>query len=147
MKQALVFGALVAAVAFAATAWSSAPPTPTEKKLQREVTLLQSQVKALQKTDKTVEKDISTLQLAVAGVALLGACDVAITADALQGTWQVIDQVSAATQAGKTYFGAQTPLSDTVAGTSVCQALGITRSQVVPPVITPFDTYLALFRG
>jgi len=148
MKRLLVIAALAAAAAYAAGAGSAPSATPTEKKLLRDVAMLKTQVKSLQKNVKTLKKDVSDAQLGVAAIAILVDCVAAVSADEQQGSWQVTDQVSAATQAGKTYFGAQTPLSDNVSGLGpACQTLGITRSQVVPPVITPYDSILALFRG
>ena len=70
----------------------------------------------------------------------------AITADGLQGTWQVIDQLSAATQGGKTYFGAQTPVSDAIAGQSICQLISVPRPHALPPTVAPFSALLALFQ-
>jgi hypothetical protein len=148
MKKLLVIAALGVAVAYAAGAWSAPSPTPTEKRLQRDVAVLKTQVKSLQKSVKTLQRNVAQTQLAVGAVALLADCVTVVTADTFQGSWQVSDQISSATQAGKTYFGPQTPLSDGVSGLgAACQTIGITRSQAVPPVITPFDSILALFRG
>jgi hypothetical protein len=148
MKRLVVIAALAAAAAYAAGAWSAPSATPTEKKLQRDVAALKTQVKALQKSLKTVKKDVADTQVGVGAVAILVDCVAAVSADEEQGSWQVTDQISTATQAGKTYFGPQPALSDQVAGVGpACQTLGITRSQVVPPVITPFDSILALFRS
>ena len=148
MKRLLVIAALAAAAAYAAGAWSAPSTTPTEKRLLRDVATLKTQVKSLQKSVKTLKKDVSDAQLGVGAIAILVDCVAAVSADEQQGSWQVTDQISAATQGGKTYFGAQTALSDEVSGLGpACQTLGITRSQVVPPVITPYDSILALFRG
>jgi len=148
MKRLLVVAALAATAAYAAAAWSAPSPTPAEKKLQHDVSVLQGQVRTLQKNVKALKKSVTQAQAATGAVAILVDCLTAVSADAEQGTWQVIDQLSTATQAGKTYFGAQTPLSDTIGGVGpACQTLGITRSQLVPPVVTPFDSILGLFRG
>ena len=48
MKQVLALGAVVAVGLYATGAWSAAQPTPVEKKLQRDVTALKAQMKALQ---------------------------------------------------------------------------------------------------
>src|SRR5262249_10974739 len=149
MKRLLVVAAVAATAAFAAGAWSapSSAPTPVEAKLLRDVATLKKQVKTRQASVKKLNKNETANALGIAAIALLADCDAAVTADGFQGTWQVIDQLSAATQAGKTYFGAQTPLSDSVSGIgAACQTIRVTRSQVVPPVITPFDSILALFR-
>jgi hypothetical protein len=144
---ALALAALaVIAATYSATAWSAGSVTPTERRLLRDVKVLQSKVKTLQADVKQL-KTRATETEEVAGIALLvSACGTAITADAIQGTWQVLDQVSAATQAGKTYFGAQTPVVDTLAGRPVCQAIGVTRSQALPPTSAQYNALLALLR-
>src|SRR5205085_5457315 len=77
---------------------------------------------------------------------LFEVCEGALTADLVQGTWNVVDQLSSALQGGKVYFGPQTPIDDTVQGRPVCQALGIARSQAVPPTAAPFSALYALLR-
>jgi hypothetical protein len=152
--------AIAVVAAYTAGAWSAAPPTPTEKKLLRDdrkllrdVKALQAQVKTLQsqvKTDETNATKVRDLADTAALIASTGLavsfCATAITADALQGTWQVIDQLSAATQAGKTYFGPQTPVDDTVQGQSICQVLQVTRSQGVPPTTATLSALLTALR-
>lgn len=107
--------------------------------LARRVAALQRKVKALQKQ--------ATVTQAVAGVAtIFSVCSAVTTADALQGTWETIDQLSAATQAGKTYFGPQTPVEDTVGGRHACSLLRVGRSHAVPPNITWFNYLLRVLR-
>src|SRR5947207_8564897 len=148
----IVLLALVLAVGIAtysAAAWSAAPPSPTEKQLLKDVKTLKSQVAKLQKTSKSQTTAINNVaNIAVASLAY-GACSSALTADAVQGTWQIVDQIAAATQAGKTYFGAQTPVSDSLPGltTPVCQDLKVTRSQALPPTAGQFDTLIGVFRA
>ena len=108
---------------------------------------LKVEVKALQSNVKKLKKSVTNAQEIAIGVGLIGACSTVITADGLQGTWQVIDQLSGATQAGKTYFGQQTPVDDTIAGTSVCQPIDVPRSHVLPPTVAPFSALLALYQG
>jgi len=147
MRIGLSVAVVAAVAAFAAGAWSAAPPSPAEKKLQRDVKFLQSQVKTLRgdvKKLKTRETNTEDLALGVAGFTV---CSTVTTADALQGTWQVIDQLSAATQAGKTYFPPQVPLNDFVGGQSVCQAIGVPRTLTVPPSTASFTALVALFQG
>jgi hypothetical protein len=146
--------ALVLAVGIAtysAAAWSASPPTPTEKQLLRNVATLKAQVAKLQKTQKAQTTAINTIgNLTVASLAY-GACETAITADAIQGTWQVVDQIAAATQAGKTYFGAQTPVSDSVLSglltAPACQAASVTRSQALPPTSAQFSALLGILKS
>ncbi|HZR90973.1 MAG TPA: hypothetical protein VFA44_01040 [Gaiellaceae bacterium] len=139
MRWVIVVCALAAAAAYAVGAWSASPPTPTEKRLLKDVAALKSQVKTLQTQVRTVS---SNEQEAAAALAVVAVCGDVLAADALQGTWQVIDQLSSATQAGKTYFGPQTPLAASVASQDVCQALGVSRSQVVPPTVAPYQALL-----
>jgi hypothetical protein len=129
-------------VGYGAAAWSAAPPSPTEKKLLKDVRALQTKVKALQADVKKLNTRAGNIEEVAGTAILIELCSAAITADALQGTWQVADQLSAATQAGKTYFGPQTPVNDTFGGQSMCGALGVARSQAVPPTIAPFTTLL-----
>jgi hypothetical protein len=139
---AVLLTAVVGVVAFVAPGWSAAPPTPTEKRLLAEVATLQVKVGKLQTDDKSLTKDVTALKKAASDISgaalaslLFSACDAALTADALQGTWQTLDQVTAALQNGTVYFGAQTPVDDTFfqEGTNACAALRITRSQALPP--------------
>ena len=147
---AFVVIALVAAIAtYSATAWSAAPPTPTEQKLLKDVRVLKSQVAKLQKDDKTLKANVNDLVGGISLALVLNACTNAVTADALQGTWQIVDQLSAATQAGKTYFGPQTAVSDSLSGLTApaCQALQVVRSQALPPTSVQLDSLLGVLRS
>jgi hypothetical protein len=145
---AMVVVALIVAVAtYSATAWSAASLTPTEQKLTKDVRVLKSQVAKLQKTTKTHTTQINDAEGLAAAALILSACNIAVSADAIQGTWQIIDQISTATQAGKTYFGAQTAVDDTIAGQSVCAAVQIARSQALPPTVAQYSALLGLLRS
>jgi hypothetical protein len=146
MKPVLALAAVVVLGLYAGGAWSAQQATPVEAKLQRDVASLKAQVKALQASVKKANKAATDAGEIAIGIGLIDACNTAITADALQGTWQVIDQLSAATQGGKTYFGPQAPVSDLIAGQPVCQLIGVGRSHAVPPTVAPFSTLLALFQ-
>ena len=111
-------------------AFSASPPD----RLGTRVAALEKEVKVLQKRD-------AQLKAAIADTLLFSACDVAVTADAFQGTWQTIDLLSMATQSGKTYFGPQSPIDDTVNGQPAC-AKWATRSSAVPPTTDVFDALL-----
>ena len=132
---ALTLAALVLAIpATQAGAAKQAGPTAAQfRALQKQVTTLQKQVKTLQKQ----QKDTNGLALGLAGVLV---CENVVITDALQGTWNVVDQIAQATQAGKTYFGAQTPLADKGA----CASFKITRSQGIPPSAAVFNSLVAL---
>jgi hypothetical protein len=140
MKRVILLGAIVAVALYATVAWSATPPTPTEKKLQKDVATLKAQVKAL-------KKSVSDARDIAVGIGIIGACNTAITADGLQGTWQVIDQLSAATQAGKTYFGPQAPVDDSISGVHICGEIGVTRIQALPPTTASFSALLRLYQG
>ena len=139
MKRVLLLGAVVAVALYATVAWAATPPTPTEKKLQKDVATLKAQV-------KTLKTSVSDLRDIAVAIAVTGACNTAVTADALQGTWQEIDQLSAATQAGKTYFGPQTPVNDAVGTNHWCALAEINRSQALPPTVAQFSALLALYQ-
>jgi hypothetical protein len=70
-------------------------------------------------------------------------CHDAVIADEFQATWNVIDQIATATQAGKVYFGPQTSISDKGA----CAAFKITRPSIVPPNVVIFSSLVTLLAG
>jgi hypothetical protein len=136
MKKALVLCAIVGAAVYAATAMSASGPTPIEKTLQK-------QVAALNKTVATLKKNQSAEEAAIGVTLLATVCGDEISADALQGTWSVVDQIAtAAGQAGR--FGPQTPITATVQGQDVCSILGITRSPVTSGAVPTVGAYQAL---
>jgi len=105
---AVVAAAAAASIAFAARSQAAvAVPSadPRIAVLQKQVKVLQGQVKTLQ---RRVLDDEAQVTLNFEGDTCLGAQ----VADAIQGTWVTIDQLSAATQAGKTYFGSQAQVND-----------------------------------
>jgi hypothetical protein len=160
MKRIVAFALAVAAlavpVAQAGAAQSASQPTLAQfKALQRQVTTLQSQVKTLQAQMKVQQKwvppactaqtcaSISNLTSALDASFALFVCNEAVIADEFQATWQVNDQLSAAVQAGKTYFGPQTSISDAGA----CASLRITRPAVIPPTVAVFSSIVSLLAG
>lgn len=145
MKKAFVLCAIAGVAVYATTAWSASTADPAVSRLVRDVATLKKQVKTLQTQNKAVSKNLTAVEDVALGAFLFSICSDEIAADALQGTWQVVDQLSAATQAGKTYFGPQTPVTATLQGQDICSGLGITRSQVVPPTIAPYQALLAPF--
>ena len=105
---AVVAVVVAAAVGFAAhsnAAVTTASADPRIPALQKQVKALQTQMKTLQKRVANAEGEIGAN---FEGDTCLGAQ----LADLMQSTWTVVDQLSAATQAGKTYFGAQTQVND-----------------------------------
>jgi hypothetical protein len=125
---------LIAATVMVAVALVLAAPAqsagPSNKQLARQIKTLQKQVKTLQKQVKTVD-----LHAAIAIV--YAGCATAVTADALEGTWTVIDQVN-----GAPIFGPQVAVNDF----GVCEAVQITRAPTqMPPNVSVFNSLLALF--
>ena len=84
---------------------------PQTAALQKRVTKLEHELAAMQKSQTKLQKaseDLVTIAvLTAAGVA----CGAAVTADAFETTWGVVDQLAQATQ-GKVYFGPQAALND-----------------------------------
>jgi len=146
MKRVFVLLALAGVAAYATSAWSASGPTPTEQRLLRDVATLKTQVRTLQKQVKNLDANTGA---AVGALAILGVCSAELTTDALQGTWQIVDQLSAAqTEApGKTYFGAQAPVVTTINGQDWCSLANVTRSQVLPPTVAQFLALLAPFHA
>jgi hypothetical protein len=85
-------------------------------------------VTALEKKVTALQKQATVTQAVVGGVMFWSVCSAVTTADALLGTWQTIDELSAATQAGKTYFSPQTRVDDTVVGKHACTVTRVGRS-------------------
>jgi hypothetical protein len=130
MKR-LITATVVAAVALVLAA-PAQPAGPSNKQLARQIKTLQKQVKTLQKQVK-----LADLHAAVAVV--YAGCSTAVTADALQGTWTVIDGVN-----GTPIFGPQVAVNDF----DTCSALEVTRAPTAnPPTISVFNSLLALFSG
>ncbi len=148
MKKAVVLCALVGVAVWAATAWSaSSASDPTVQRLVKDVATLKAQVKTLQKQQKTLTKGVNGVGDVALASLLFGVCSDEIAADAFEGTWQEVDQLSAALQSGKTYFGPQTPVSATVGGQDVCAGGSVTRSQVLPPTVAQYQALLAPFHS
>jgi outer membrane murein-binding lipoprotein Lpp len=127
MKRAIVAGAVVASLTLAGPASAA---TPTEKRLTRQVTALQKDVAALKKQVKELDQVANVL-------AALTFCSTAITADAFQGTWTVLDQ-----KAGGATVGPQQAVNDAGA----CNALSIPRSSAAPPNLNPFHAFMRILQ-
>jgi hypothetical protein len=134
MKRLVLLPLTLAAVFALATPAPAA--TPTERKLLRDVKVLKAQVKTLQKQVREARN------LALGSIVFSG-CVTAVTVDAFQGTWAVIDDVSNKTNQPKTWFGPQQPANDF----QTCQEFNITRAPTqVPPNANVFNSLLVLFR-
>jgi hypothetical protein len=118
--------------------------TPTDRRvsaLTRRATALERRVTTLERQLRTANTNLERASgLAAAGIVFSG-CFAAATADAFSATWNVVDQIAAATQAGKTYFGPQATVNDF----QTCSALQITRQQgTVPPTVAVFSALTTL---
>ena len=132
MKLVLV-AALISLVAMAVAAPAPAAG-PTVKSLAR-------QIKALQKDVKTLKAQVTTARQIAASALVYSACSTAVTADAIQGTWTILD-AKLTPQYGP-IFGPQTPTNDY----QTCQPLQITRAPTQsPPNAGVFNSLLALFK-
>ena len=131
----------VATLTAALAARPLATPDPRVTALVRKEAALERRVKTLETNLKKVQTTLTqTTGLAAAGIVLSG-CLTAATADAFSSTWTIVDQLSAATQAGKTYFGPQAAVSDF----QTCSALQITRQQgAIPPTVAVFSALTSL---
>jgi hypothetical protein len=135
---AIVAAAAAASIAFATrsqAAVSVASADPRIAALQKQVKALQGQVKTLQ---RRVLDDEDQVTLNFEGDTCLGAQ----VADAIQGTWVTIDQLSAATQAGKTYFGSQAQVNDYNNCGDLARPAVPRPGITVPPTINPLRPLL-----
>jgi hypothetical protein len=123
MKALIALGAIVAVVGIYA-AQATTAPTRTNP-LAAKVTVLQRQVKTLQKQEKFLASELSANY---AG----DACGFALTADTFQVTWSEVDSHSAAA-----YFGPQTQVNDKGACADLSPA--VPRSLSAPPKTTIFQ--------
>jgi hypothetical protein len=118
----------------------SAAPAPAAIPTNRQ---LARQIKTLQKQVKTLQAQVRTAQNIAAGAAVYSACGFAVTADALQGTWATIDDVSNRAPPARTIYGPQQPVNDF----TTCSVFQITRTPgQVPPNVSVFSALLAIFR-
>jgi hypothetical protein len=132
MKRVLV-AALISLVAMAVAAPAPAAG-PTVKSLAR-------QIKALQKDVKTLKAQVTTARQIAASALVYSACSTAVTADAIQGTWTILDAKLSPTYGP--IFGPQTPTNDY----QTCQPLQISRAPTQsPPNAGVFNSLLALFK-
>jgi hypothetical protein len=149
MRRALVT-VVIASLAGLVLAAPAAPATPTEKALQRQVAALKKQVTTLGRQVTSLDKQVKTMKTqvdeqddALGALFALTICGAAMTADAFQGTWGVIDQI-AQPALQRTFF---TPPAAAVNDLGACNSLRVPRSQAAPPTLSSFVAYLALFQS
>jgi hypothetical protein len=129
MKR-LIASTVVAAVALVLVA-PAQPAGPSNAQLAR-------QIKTLQKQVKTLKKQVNETRTLAAVSFVYAGCSVAVTADALQGTWGAIDEVN-----GAPIFGPQVAVNDF----GVCGLIEITRAPTqMPPNVSVFNSLLAVFQ-
>jgi hypothetical protein len=139
VKAGLVTSLVALAVAGVLAA-PAASATPTERKLSKQVKTMQRQIKVLQGQVKTLQRRMRDVEGLSASALVFSACSTVATADALQGTWETIDEIDPATDR----YPAPAPIADP--GNS-CQLLEIQRQpSTVPPTTNVFAALLNLFR-
>jgi hypothetical protein len=143
MKAFSIGVAAAVLLAGAAPGTAGRSTDPQTAALQKRVTALEHKLAAVQKSETKLAKtshDLATIAIyTLAGVA----CNAAVTADAIQTTWGVIDQIAQATQS-KAYFGPQTQLNDQKA----CSDLTIARqTPTAPPSLASFQSMIDFFYG
>jgi hypothetical protein len=126
----------VTAIVLAVGTGTASAQSPADRK----IAALQRQTAALQKRVTTLEKNLTQARNIAALAVVYAQCFTAVTADALVGTWNVVDQIATATQAGKVYFGPQAAVSDFQS----CSPLQITRQTTVPPNVSVFSALTTL---
>jgi hypothetical protein len=112
--------------------------TPTERK----VAALQRQVKTLQRSVTTLRRQVRDLNLVASFALNYEVCLTAATADALTGTWSVIDAVAQTAQ-GRTHFGQQLPVNDI----GSCDRLRVRRQTTGVPSTGVFSSLTTLLAG
>jgi type II secretory pathway pseudopilin PulG len=134
MQRLALIALVVAGLCVSAAPTQAA--TPTNRQLAQQIKTLQKQVKALQ-------AQVRTARTLASASAVYSACGLAVTADAFQGTWATIDDVSNRASQPRTIYGAQAPVNDF----TTCSAFRVTRAPTqVPPNASLFSTLLAIFR-
>src|SRR5205809_5966701 len=108
---------IVAALALTLAAPAGAAKGPTLKSLQAQITVLNKKVKKLQAAQK-VDRNLAVLGIVYAG------CSLAVTADALQGTWMTVDGYVTGT-GHAALFGTQNPVNDY----DTCSAFQVVRAK------------------
>jgi outer membrane murein-binding lipoprotein Lpp len=132
--------ALVAVTALAAPASSA---TPSERRLARQVKTLQRQVTTLNRQYQALQRRVRVVESVAAGGIIFAACNAAATADALQGTWETIDQLAVGVGQPEKY-PPQTAIADPL---NSCRSLEIQRAaNTVPPATNVFAALLNIFR-
>lgn len=141
MRRALALAAFTVALLVPQAALA-APPTNAQ--LGARLKALEAKVAKQDKTIKALTTAVNEAGGLAAGGLAFAACGLAITADAVQGQFNVTDQIAVNTpNVARTFFGTQTPIDDK----GSCTALQVVRTQVVPPTTLAFSALLSLLRS
>ena len=131
MRRALT--ALLVFVTALALALPATAAAPSPQKMAGQIRTLQKQVKTLQKTVKSLRTSVRQVQVLAVVALAYGACNSAVTADALQGS-----------NAGQ--FGS-TPVNDFQACSDLGSITGTTIArQPNQPTVSVFQTLLNIFK-
>jgi hypothetical protein len=130
----LLAAAVTAAVVVGVAAAPAAAATPTQR-----LAKLERQVRTLQRQNRTLTRQVREAREIGIAAAQVAVCSTAISADAFQATWSVIDQIAQPTL-NRTFFGGQVPVQD-----PICSQLQVSRPQPVPPTVSPFASLLRFF--
>jgi hypothetical protein len=106
--KTVVVGLVVVVLGGAAIALQGAAAGTTA---DPKVAALEKRIAKLEARVKKVEKFNADTTLVEVGTLAAIACEAAMTADAVQTTWGVVDQIAQTAQ-GKVYFGPQAALND-----------------------------------
>jgi hypothetical protein len=126
----LIVAAVAVVLSVAVLAAPAAALTPTQR-----IAKLEKRLAALEKKNKTLTKQVSETRDGVGAVLAFGVCTAAITADAFQSTWTILNQLP-----GHTTIGTSSPVGDA----SACSRLQVSRPAQVPPTIGPFEQLMRL---
>jgi hypothetical protein len=141
MRRALPLAATALALLVAPAGLAA---VPTNAQLAAQLKALRAKVTKQDRTIRTLQAAVNEARGLAAGGLAFSACGFAITSDALQGTFGVVDQLSVNTpNVARAIFGPQTPISDAGA----CTALQVVRAQTVPPTTATFSALLSLLRA
>jgi hypothetical protein len=141
MRRVLVLIAFVIALLVPAVATAA---TPTNAQLAAQIKALKATVTKQGNTIKTLQRNVDSLANFATTTTIFAVCTVAVTADAVQGLFNVVDQIAVNTpNVAHTFFGPQTPVNDQ----TYCNLLRIARTQAVPPTTATFSALLSLIRA
>jgi hypothetical protein len=155
LQEAGMKGIAVVLVAFAVAVAAQGATAGTTRQssnitaLQAQVKTLAAQVKTLQASVKKLQADVKTqttnFEDFAAGITIISGCQTALVADALQGTWAIVDQILVAS--GKpAVWGPQAAVND-YGWCALLKNTAIVHGIANPPSVTSFSALIALLHG